>query len=238
MKPVSSLEVLPATVSEPLSTNSHADAGAGETAITLVIVEHDPMIRESLRELVMGLPKLHCLAVLASVTEALLKLPGLQPDVMLFDARLLVHDGAGLIAKFKACSPATRILILTTFDLGGLSFRSVCDGASGDLPKTTPAAELVQAVRWIHAGGSLMSMPMARRVIAHLEARPASVGRGCRLDRKEREIVGALARGTPYPVIAGEHGVGVPAVLAVLRGVYEKFATAGVSHETRTGGFS
>lgn len=208
-----------------------------EGAITLVIVESDPTIGESLRALLEGVPELNCVAVHVHVAEALLALPGLLPDVLLLDDQLLTLNGTGLITKFRACSPATQILILTTFDSGGLSFESVCEGARGDLPKTTPAAELFQAVRWVHAGGSLLSMLVARRVIALLEATTARVEGVCQLDRLEREVIAARSRGMLYPMIAREHGMGVPAVLAVFRGVFEKLAAAGVSHEMRTAGF-
>ena len=173
-------------------------ATRAEKVTTVAIVERDQVIRESLRELVEKSPELCCLATHAHIREALLALPDLQPDVMLLDGRLLTQNETGLIARLKACSSTTQILILTTFDLGGVSLESVRAGASGDLPKTTPAAELVQAVKWVHAGGSLMSMPLARRVRSHFRAHKARQGGLCPLTGREEEVVAALARGNRY----------------------------------------
>ena len=220
MNQANAIKVFPGAA--PESVVSDRRAGTAETAITVVIVERDRVIREGLRALVEQSPELCCLAAHANIREALLALPDLQPDVILLDGQLLAQNETGLIERLKACSSTTQILILTTFDLGGLSLESVRAGASGDLPKTTPAAELVQAVRWVEAGGSLMSMPLARRVRSHFRAQKAREGGLCALTGREEEVVAALARGNRYPVIADKFGIDVSAVLGLLRGVYAK----------------
>lgn len=228
MKSGDDSSVLPAAAAKPLTPGRLE--GAAERAITLVIVESDPVIRESLRELVERAVELRCIATHANVTEALRTLPELRPDVTLLDARLLRLHGAGLIAKFKAGSPTTQILVLTTFESGGLIFEAVCSGASGDLPKTIPATELVRAVQWVHGGGSPMSMAMARRVTAYFQSLETLEKPAHPLTAQEQEILAALARGTPYPVIAGEFGLAVSTVLARLRGVCDKLSSrAGVT---------
>jgi len=206
----------------PESVVADRRAGTAETVTTVAIVERDHVIREGLRALVEQSPELCCLAAHANIREALLALPDLQPDVMLLDGQLLTQNETELIARLKACSSTTQILILTTFDLGGVSLESVRAGTSGDLPKTTPAAELVQAVKWVHAGGSLMSMPLARRVRSHFRAHQAREGGLCALTGREEEVVAALARGNRYPVIADKFGIDVSAVLGLVRGVYAK----------------
>jgi DNA-binding NarL/FixJ family response regulator len=207
---------------DPESAVADRRAGTAETVTTVAIVERDHVIREGLRALVQKSPDLCCLAAHASIREALLALPEFQPDVMLLDGQLLAQNQTGLIARLKARSPTSQILVLTTFDLGGVSLESVLAGASGDLPKTTPAAELVQAVKWVHAGGSLMSMALARRVRSHFRAHQAREGGLCALTGREEEVVAALARGNRYPVIADRFGLDVSALLGLLRGVYAK----------------
>jgi DNA-binding NarL/FixJ family response regulator len=220
MKSANASSVLPAAAPEPCPPDGF-DGAAGR-AITLSIVESDHAIRGSLRALLERTHRVRCVSVHADFSEALLALPRLRPDVMLLDARLLSLHGAGLIAKFKTGSPTTQILILTTFELGGLLFDAVCAGASGDLPKTTPAAEIIRAVQWVHAGGSPLSMPVARRVTAYFQGLETSEKPARTLTEQEQEILAALARGTPYPVIAGEFGLAVSTVLSRLRGVCDK----------------
>jgi len=170
-------------------------------------------------------PGLACVTAPASVNAALRIIPNLKPDVLLVDARLLSLHGADLIAKFKAGSPGTRILILTTFEQGELLFDAVRAGASGDMPKTTPAAELVRAVQWAHAGGSPISMPMARRLVAHFQGRQTTGKSGGALTHQEKRILDALARGVSYRTVADESGLGVSTVLSHLRGVCAKLGS-------------
>jgi DNA-binding NarL/FixJ family response regulator len=208
--------------SVPESAVGETRTGTAAKLITVAIVEQDHVIRESLRALVQQSPELCCLAAHGHVREALVTLSHLQPEVMLLDGQLLAKSDTGLIARLKACSPHTHILILTTFDLGGTSLESVCAGASGDLPKTTPAAELVQAVKWISGGGSLMSMGVARRVRSHFRAHQGREGGLCALTGREEEVVAALARGNRYVAIANAIGVEVSTVLGLVRNVYAK----------------
>jgi len=191
-------------------------------AIALCIVESNQGIRESLQSLLEAAPQLRCDAVYGTVAEAMLALPDLRPEVLLLDDRLLTGNDIGCITKLKACSPTTQILILTTFEMSDRVFDLVCAGASGDLAKTTPAPELVQDVQWVHAGGSLMSMPTARRVMAHFQSCEAAPGRTSTLTSLEEEIVVSLARGIFYEEIARKVGISILAVLLEVRGIYGK----------------
>jgi DNA-binding NarL/FixJ family response regulator len=190
--------------------------------IRLVILESDPVIRDSLCALMDRSPGLRCVASPGSVSTALQTMPDLRPDVILLDGRLLSLHGADLVAKFKSASPSTHILILTTFESGDLLFDAVRAGASGDLAKTAPPVDLVRTIQSIHAGGSPISMPIARRLAVYLGHGGAAVRRAVALTIQERSVLDALARGVSYRTIADECGVGQSTVLSRLRGVCNK----------------
>jgi DNA-binding NarL/FixJ family response regulator len=201
--------------------------GVGEANACLTsvaIVERDPAIQKSLRALIDTVPAFRCVAVHSRISDVLCATPDPRPDVMLLDALLLPASATEVITQIKASAPKTRVLLLTTFDLGVRIFDLVLEGVSGDLPKTAPADELARTVRWIRAGGSLMSLAMARRVMAHFERGGGARQQSDLWSRHEREIVAARARGVPYPLIASQLGMEVPGVLALLRGIYDKMA--------------
>lgn len=198
-----------------------AATGAAQRA-SVVIVEGNLAIRASLQDLVARSPELECLAAPDNIADTLDTLRKFSPDVLLLDARLLAQGATALITGFKVASPTTGILILTTFDLGGLTLASIREGACGDLPKTVPAAELAQAVKWVKSGGSLMSVSLARRVLAQFSAPQEIPDQRPTLTPQEHEVVAALARGQTYRSVAGERGLEVSAVLEMLRGVCGK----------------
>ncbi len=95
------------------------------------------------------------------------------PDVVLMDIRMPVLDGiesTRLIAADERC--ATKVLVLTTFDLDEYVYGAMRAGASGYLLKDTPAKELVAAVRVIAAGDALLSPSVTKRLIEEFAAQP------------------------------------------------------------------
>jgi len=198
----------------------------GGPAATVMVVEGNPAIRASLEDLLERSPEVECLAAPDRIADTLEALRKFSPEVVLLDARLLAQSGNGLIARIKTASPATGILILTTFDLGGLMLESIREGVRGDLPKTVPAAELVQAVKWVKAGGSLMSVSLARRVLASFSSEAMPPTGEAALTAQERAVVSALARGQTYGDAADQCGLDVAAVLGALRCVCGKIELA------------
>ena len=96
-----------------------------------------------------------------------------RPDVVLMDIRMPVLDGieaTRLITSSEGC--ATRVLVLTTFDLDEYVYAAMRAGASGYLLKDTPAKELVAAVRVIAQGDALLSPSVTQRLIEEFARQP------------------------------------------------------------------
>lgn len=190
--------------------------------IAITIVEDNEGTREGLKELLARAPGLSCVGAHPNGEEALRRIPAEKPDVVLMDINLPGMSGIECVARLKARSPETQVLMLTTYEESDLIFNSLRSGASGYLLKNMAPAELVQAIEQVHAGGAPMSMQIARKVVAHFQQikRPSSEVE--KLTRREQEILGLLAQGYLYKEIADQLGISLSTVRAHLHTVYEK----------------
>ena len=132
------------------------------------------------------------------------------PDVALMDIRMPHGDGIAATRELLGQGSATRIVILTTFDLDEYVFAALRAGASGFLLKDTPPEDLVRAVRTVATGEALLSPSVTSRVIAAFVEGTTSLGGApepselTTLTEREREVLGWIARGHSNAEIAGE----------------------------------
>lgn len=190
-------------------------------AIRVSIIEDSQGTRESLKALLECTPGLQCVGAHANAEAALRQIPAEKPDVALVDINLPGMSGIECVARLKESMPETQILILTTYDQDDLIFESLRAGANGFLLKNMPPSELMQAIVQVHAGGSPMSMRIARKVVKYFQnlRPPAQVEV---LTKREQEILALLAKGYLNKEIADRLGVTLSTVRAHLYTVYEK----------------
>jgi DNA-binding NarL/FixJ family response regulator len=190
--------------------------------ISVSVVEDDAGTRESLVAVLEASPRLRCLCACATAEEALQKLPTRLPDVVLMDINLPGMTGIECVAQLKVKLPRAQILMLTTYEDSKLIFDSLRAGASGYLLKNMEPVELVAAVEQVSAGGSPMSMHIARKVVSYFQQlKQASPGLEV-LTKREQEILALLAKGYFYKEIADQLGITPGTVRVHLHSVYEK----------------
>ncbi|QZY29601.1 response regulator [Nocardioides coralli] len=167
---------------------------------SVVIVDDQGMVRAGFRSLLASEPDLDVVGEAANGQDALEVVTRLVPDVTLMDIRMPVLDGLAATRRLVEAGVATRVIVLTTFDLDEYVFEALRAGASGFLLKDAPAEELAEAIRVVAAGDSLLAPQVTRRVIDAFVGRAAPPrttpdGRLAHLTPRELEVLRLLARG-------------------------------------------
>lgn len=190
--------------------------------ITVAAVEDNPSLRNSLALILQGAPGLHCVGTFSNGAGARPGLLTASPDVVLMDIMLPDTTGVDLVRTLKPQLPKTQFIMLTVVRDHERLLAALQAGATGYLLKHTPPAEVLEAVREVHAGGSPMSPAIARLVVTSFRARPAARAPLPDLTLREREVLELLAKGFLYKEIADKLGITFATVHTHLRAVYEK----------------
>jgi DNA-binding NarL/FixJ family response regulator len=170
--------------------------------IRVLIVDDEALVRAGLRMILESADDVTVVGEADDGADAVEAVRRSGPDVVLMDVRMPRLDGLAATTAVRELHDAPAVVILTTFDLDDFVFRALQAGASGFLLKDTPPLELLQAVRVVAAGESMLSPSVTRRLIAHFAAADPHNGREqqarARLDgltEREVEVLAAVGRG-------------------------------------------
>jgi DNA-binding NarL/FixJ family response regulator len=167
------------------------------TPIRIVIADDHPIFRAGLQGLLSGQEDFAVVGEAANGREAVAVVRHAAPDVLLVDLQMPELDGVGAIRQIRTIAPATRILVLTTYDSDGDILRAVEAGATGYLLKDTPREELFRAIRATARGDSVLSPAVASKLVGRARG---TVERG--LSAREIEVLRLVARGDSNKLIA------------------------------------
>lgn len=190
--------------------------------IRVAIVEDDGEIRQLLRNI---LQRAEAMQVVGSYPDAdafLADRERIAPDVVLMDIGLPGLNGIECVRKAKPLAPATQYLMSTVFENPAYIHQSLCAGATGYLLKNADPEEIIAAVRDIHAGGSPMSPPIARLVVASFQHQAQLQIQDELLTDRERGVLDQLANGLMYKEIAAKAGISTETVRKHVRNIYQK----------------
>lgn len=140
--------------------------------IDVVIADDQPLARAGLRMIVEAQNDLRVVGEAADGAEAIWLVRRLRPAVAILDVRMPRLDGLAATRRVVVEAPATRILVLTTFDLDEYSFEALQAGASGFLLKDARPEEIVHAIRSVARGDAILAPATLSRLVDRFVTRP------------------------------------------------------------------
>lgn len=178
--------------------------------------------------------------------EASRMIRALRPDVALVDVQM--PGGSGLDVVRTTADTATRIIVLTTFDLDEYVAEAIHNGAAGFLLKNAPTSEVVAAVRAVHAGHSSLAPEVTARLMNQFAPRPRARPHAFAdavLSERELQVVRLVAQGMSNQEIAEALFLSPETVRTYLKRLFAKLDVsdrtrlailaheAGLLHQTR-----
>jgi DNA-binding NarL/FixJ family response regulator len=166
--------------------------------IRVALVDDQELVRVGLAMVIDATDDIQIVVQAADGAEAVAKLAETRVDVVLMDVQMPRMNGVEATRLVTARDDAPKVIVLTTFDLDEYAFAGLRAGASGFLLKDASAAEVLHAIRAVHAGDAVIAPSTTRRMLDHLAT--ARVARDAspllkRLTPRERDVLLEIARG-------------------------------------------
>jgi len=187
------------------------------SVIRIVIADDHPIFRAGLQGLLSAQEDFEVVGEAANGREAVAVVRHAAPNVLLVDLQMPELDGLGAIREIRAVAPATRILVLTTYDSDADILRAVEAGATGYLLKDTPREELFKAIRATSRGDSVLSPSVAYKLIGRARG-PMERS----LSAREIEVLALVARGVSNKIIAKDLRISEATVKTHLLHIFAK----------------
>ncbi|HQX98675.1 MAG TPA: response regulator transcription factor [Flavobacteriales bacterium] len=191
-------------------------------SIAVAIVEDDGILREAFEETLQADAGIEVVGSFACAEDYLMHAFRTPPAVVIMDLNLPGITGIECIRRIKEWPNATQVLVCTVQDDDESLFNALCAGATGYLLKDARPAQVLEAVKFLHAGGSPMGPGIARRVIASFATPQKQPKEFELLTEREREVLEQLAKGQRYKEIAEGLHLSIDTVRTHVRNLYEK----------------
>jgi len=155
----------------------------------------------------------------------------LKPDVILMDIDMPTIDGVEAVRRVRKIRPELPIIMLTVFDDNENIFNAICAGASGYILKRYALSEVAGAIRNVLTGGAPMTGVVAKKVLQMVpqttdDTKKNEVG----LTKKEIIILGLMAKGYSYKMIADELGNSHDTIRHHIKHIYDKLHVHSATH--------
>lgn len=191
-------------------------------AIRVLTVDDHPLLREGIGAVVGRQADMAVVGEAANGIEAVRQWRLLQPDVTLMDLQMPDMDGMQALSAIRAEAPQARIIVLTTYRGDALAWRALKAGAVGYLLKSSLRADLLQALRAVHAGGRWVPADIAIELAGHAADEP--------LTEREIEVLQRIAVGHSNREVGDQLSVSEDAIKARMKSILAKLSARDRTH--------
>jgi two-component system response regulator DevR len=175
----------------------------GTVTVRVFLLDDHEVVRRGLHELIETADDLTMVGWAETATEALEKLPTIRPDVAILDVRLPDGNGIEVCREIRSEHPEIQCLMLTSYADDEALFSSIMAGAAGFVLKQIRGSDLVDAVRRVARGESLLDPAVTQRVLQRLREPPAEADADLeRLTDQEKRIFDYIGQGLTNRQIA------------------------------------
>jgi DNA-binding NarL/FixJ family response regulator len=171
-------------------------------AVRVFLLDDHEIVRRGVKELLESEGDLEVVGEAGTAAEALARIPPTRPDVAVLDVRLPDGDGVQVCREIRSAHPEIHCLMLTSFADDEALFQAIMAGASGYVLKQIKGADVVEAVRSVAAGRSLLDPSVTARVVDRLRNGQEEDELLARLSPQERNILRLIADGLTNRQIA------------------------------------
>lgn len=189
--------------------------------IQVVIVEDDKEILQSLLALLQSDNDISVVKTFNTAESFISAFVDVNVDVVLMDIGLPGKNGIQTVAELKPRKPNVQYLMCTIYDDEENIFNALCVGATGYLLKNTSQAELSDAIRTVHRGGSMMSASIARKVVQSFQNKNVQASEVQNLTPRQWEVLTLLDQGYRYKEIADKMNLSFETVRTYCRNIYD-----------------
>jgi DNA-binding NarL/FixJ family response regulator len=172
--------------------------------VRVFLLDDHEIVRRGVKELLEAEGDLEVVGEAGTAAEALARIPPTRPDVAVLDVRLPDGDGVQVCREIRSAHPEIQCLMLTSFADDEALFQAIVAGASGYVLKQIKGADVVEAVRAVGKGRSLLDPSLTARVLERLRSGSEEDELLARLSPQERNILRLIADGLTNRQIAEE----------------------------------
>ncbi|MDP3967822.1 MAG: response regulator transcription factor [Nocardioides sp.] len=178
------------------------EASTTDQVITVFLLDDHELVRRGIRGVFQSEPDIKVVGESGLASEAASRIPALRPDVMVLDGRLPDGSGIEVCREVRSRDPGINALILTSYDDDEALFAAIMAGAAGYVLKQVHGHELVETVRRIAAGQSMLDPAVTAQVLERVRRGPPQDSTLEQLTEREAEMLRLIAEGLTNRQIA------------------------------------